>query len=67
MNVIEYSIINRTESSSAQYSIHICADTALQMNLRGELKERFCMQAKGDYLNPVHADQMVFEIVRWGG
>jgi hypothetical protein len=36
------------------------------MNLRGSSRG-FYMQAKGDYLDGVHLDQMVLEIVRQGG
>ncbi len=44
------------------YSINICAETVLQLNLRGN--SRGILHAiQGDYLNRVHSDQMVLEIV----
>jgi hypothetical protein len=46
--------------------IYIYVETALQMNLGGTQGE-FYMQAKWDYLNRVHSDQMVLKIVRQMG
>jgi hypothetical protein len=48
------------------YNIHIYTETILKLNL-GETQGEFYMQGKGDYLDRVNSDQMVLEIVRWGG
>ncbi len=54
------------EQKLTVYNKYIYVETVLQLNFAWELKGIF-MQAKGDYLNWVHSDQIVLEIVRRGG
>ncbi len=52
-----------------QWTVHMCRYCPTNES-QGELKgyfRVFYMQAKGDYMNWIHSDQVVLEIVRRGG
>ncbi len=57
--------VNKHKFKSAQYS-YICGDCPTNES-QGEAQGGFYMWAKGDYLDWVHSDQMVFERVRQEG
>jgi pyruvate/2-oxoglutarate dehydrogenase complex dihydrolipoamide dehydrogenase (E3) component len=63
MNETEYSINNRRENQTV-YNIYIYGDcltnpTNDSLGTQGGI----CMQARADYPDQVHSDQMVFRIV----